>query len=218
MGRWFRMYDEILDDPKVQKLSPADFKAWINLLCLSSRNDGRLPTIADIAFALRETEDAVSTVLERLLNGGLIERRSGGADGAHYAPNKWEERQYKSDTSTGRVKRFRERSKPVTETAPDTETDTETDKEEKIMPEKSGKYVFCGHTVKLTSSHFYSWKRLFRTIPDIEAELSTIDDWWQSQPKDKRENWFLATKGMLNKRHQENLCARQSYDRDRITV
>lgn len=125
MSRWFRMYDELLDDPKVQRLSGDDFKGWVNLLALASRNGGKLPSIADIAFALRETENAVSTLLERLLNGGLIEPRSGGANGMHYAPYKWNERQYKSDTSTDRVKRFRERSKPVTETPPDTETETE---------------------------------------------------------------------------------------------
>lgn len=125
MSRWFRIYDELLDDPKVQRLPAEDFKGWMNLLCLASRHNGKLPPLADIAFALRETEDAVSTLLERLLNGGLIERRSGGADGIHYAPYKWSERQYKSDTSTGRVKRFRERSKPVAETPPETDTETE---------------------------------------------------------------------------------------------
>jgi predicted transcriptional regulator len=123
MSRWFRLHDEILDDPKVQRLSGEDFKTWVNLLCLASRKEGKLPPVADIAFALRMSEDAVSTVLERLLDGGLIVSRSGGADGMHYAPHKWEERQYKSDTSTARVKRFRERSKPVAETAPDTETE-----------------------------------------------------------------------------------------------
>ena len=97
-ARWFRMHDEILDDPKVQRLPAEDFKAWINLLCLASKNGGRLPAISDIAFALRETENAVSTLLERLLSGGLIDRRSGGAGGAYYAPHAWEERQYKSDT------------------------------------------------------------------------------------------------------------------------
>lgn len=124
-GRWFRMYDELLDDPKVQRLEPADFKAWVNLLCLASRNGGKLPPVADIAFALRETLDAVSTVVERLRSAGLIARRSGGSNGAYDAPYKWEERQYKSDTSTDRVKRFRERSKPVPETPSDTETETE---------------------------------------------------------------------------------------------
>jgi predicted transcriptional regulator len=134
MSRWFRLHEEILDDPKVQRLSGEDFKIWINLLCLTSRHGGKLPPVADIVFALRLQQETVSTVLERLLNGGLIVRRSGGADGGHYAPHKWAERQYKSDTSTGRVKRFRERCKTVTETPPETETEKPLDKSNGATP------------------------------------------------------------------------------------
>lgn len=127
MSRWFRMHDEVLDDPKVQKLSPEDFKGWINLLCLTSKNRGRLPSISDIAFALRVTENAVTTLLERLLNATLIECRNGGADGKHYVPYKWDERQYKSDTSAERMKRHRERHRDVTVTPPEAETEQSTE-------------------------------------------------------------------------------------------
>jgi len=34
MSQWFRMYAEVLDDPKVQRLSGDEFKAWVNILCL----------------------------------------------------------------------------------------------------------------------------------------------------------------------------------------
>lgn len=122
-GRWFRFYDEALDNPKVQKLSGDDFKSWVNLLCLASRNLGKLPCVEDIGFALRIDRNGALTLVERLLNGGLIDKRSGGPDGWHYAPHGWDERQYKSDTSTERVKRFRQRSETVTETPPDTETE-----------------------------------------------------------------------------------------------
>jgi hypothetical protein len=93
------------------------------------------------------------------------------------------------------------------------------EKEEKIMPAKAGDYAFFGKTIKLAPRHFNEWHRLFKTIPDLEAELSTIDDWWKEQPEDKRANWFLATKGMLNKRHQANLRERDDgYDPNVITV
>lgn len=74
------------------------------------------------------------------------------------------------------------------------------------MPDKSGDYAFFGQTIKLTPRHLNEWRRLFHTIPDIVAELSTLDEWWQTQPK--RDNWFLATKGMLNKKHQTNTAIR----------
>lgn len=194
MSRWFRMYDELLDDPKVQRLPAADFKGWVNLLCLASKNDGRLPSVQDITFALRETENAVSTLLERLLNGGLIERRNGGANGCHYAPYKWDERQYKSDTSTGRVKRFRERSKTVTETPSETETETEQKKEA-----PSGAYAFVGKVVRLKPDQFERWRTAFPDI-DLTARLQQRDDWLATEADERtRKNWFIPTSNWLAK-------------------
>jgi len=63
---WFRFYTEVLEDPKVQTLDPEDFKHWVNLLCLAAKNDGIIPEIGNVSFALRETFTTVSTVLERL--------------------------------------------------------------------------------------------------------------------------------------------------------
>lgn len=123
MSRWFRFYSEALDDPKVQRLDGETFKAWINLLCLANRNGGFLPSIGDIAFALRMDANGALTVVERLLNATLLDKLTGGVDGYRYAPHGWNERQYKSDTSTERVKRFRKRSKPVSGTGPDTDTE-----------------------------------------------------------------------------------------------
>lgn len=123
MSRWFRFYEEALDDPKVQKLDGDTFKTWVNLLCLASRGSGFLPPIADVAFGLRLSVADAGTVLERMLSATLIDKLSGGADGYRYAPHGWHERQYKSDTSTERVKRYRERSKTATVTAPETETE-----------------------------------------------------------------------------------------------
>ncbi len=128
MSRWFRMYDELLDDPKVQRLSGEDFKAWVNLLCLASRNDGKLPAADDMAFALRLDARKAAAIIGRLVSAGLLD-----ADGDRYAPHGWNARQYKSDVSTGRVKQYRERKKAVAgngdetfhETPPDTETETE---------------------------------------------------------------------------------------------
>ena len=86
---------------------------------------------------------------------------------------------------------------------------TSTYKEEELMPDKSGDYAFFGQTIKLAPRHLNEWRRLFYTILDLVAELSTLDEWWQTQPQEKRTNWFLATKGMLNKKHQANLAIKK---------
>jgi hypothetical protein len=53
MTRWFRIYVDLVDDPTVQRLDAALFKALINLGCLASANYGALPPIDEIAFKLR---------------------------------------------------------------------------------------------------------------------------------------------------------------------
>jgi hypothetical protein len=207
MSRWFRFYAEALHDPKVQKLDGETFKAWVNLLCLASQHEGKLPAIEDIAFALRLTPDGALTVVERLLNGGLIDRVSGGPNGYHYAPHGWIGRQYKSDTSTERVKRFRDVSRNVAVTPPDTDTDTEqkeVDKSTSQQPAVSSAHAFAGRTVRLTHADFATWLRRYHAIPDLEAELASLDDWFQSETGAlKKRTWFQTASGALNRKHQE---------------
>jgi hypothetical protein len=134
MSRWFRLYDDVLDDPKVQRLPPVLFKAWVNLLCLTSRNDGKLPSADDIAFALRTDIDTANGWLDDLVSRGLLDER-----GDDLSPHNWHERQFKSDrdpTASERQRRKRDRDRDgksshanVTRdvTPPRADTDTDTD-------------------------------------------------------------------------------------------
>src|SRR5262245_33674221 len=97
MARWFRFYDEAVNDPKVQRLPGELFKSWVNLLCLASQNDGILPAIEDISFALRLSLPKVERLLEDLCQRELID--DGGGTGA-LRPHNWNGRQYQSDCST----------------------------------------------------------------------------------------------------------------------
>jgi hypothetical protein len=132
-GRWFRVYDDLVNDPKVQRLEPALFKFLINIWCLASQNGGVIPPVDQLQFALREPDASlVVASLEALVHHGLADRSS-NQHGSWLAPHAWTKRQYKSDTSTERVKRFRAVPKTVTgngsETPPDTESDTDTESE-----------------------------------------------------------------------------------------
>lgn len=111
MSRWFRVYDDLIDDPKVQRLSPELFKALINLWCLASRHGGVLPPLDDIAFSLRIKQEKADKVLSDLRSAGLIDFDETGRH-----PHNWEGRQFKSDGSTERVKRFRRRERNGDET------------------------------------------------------------------------------------------------------
>ena len=89
---WFRFYSDALDSAKAQRLPPLLFKAWVNLLCLASRNEGVLPGIDDIAFALRADEESVAGWVS-----DLIARRLLDDDNGVITPHNWKSRQFKSD-------------------------------------------------------------------------------------------------------------------------
>jgi hypothetical protein len=202
MSRWFRTYADTHRNSKIARLSDREFRQWHQLLCIASENDGLIPPAEDLKHLLRMRLDHCSTLLSRFQSGGLLDALEGG-----YAPHNWNKRQYKSDTSTDRVQKYRAKrnvSGNVSGTPPDTEAETDTEKEE-VIPGKPGAYAFFGKTIKLAPRHFEEWARLFHTIHDLQAELSVLDEYWQTQPAEKRPNWFLATKGMLNKKHQTNM-------------
>jgi hypothetical protein len=140
--KWFRFYDEVLDDPKVQRL-PADLRwYWTMLLCIANRNANRgtLPDIADIAFHLRISESDTEQVVAQLAAAGLVDADGNG----RFTMHNWNGRQRVSDDVSQRVQKHREHvTRNVTETVPrarvtDTETDTETDTDTESMLVKGG--------------------------------------------------------------------------------
>ena len=209
--QWFRFYNEALDDPKIQKLDGETFKAWINLLCLCARNDGLPNAVSDIAFALRLDLHGCSTVLSRLADAGLLDRLNGGVHGMHYGVHSWDKRQYKSDTSTDRVKRFRKRSsnvdETVIETAPDTDTDTDTD--------KSNSYKRTALATRLPND----WNP---SNEDIEFANQTGVDWiknaeifrdyWVAMPgvKGRKANWSATWRNWIRRASDQRVNRPQS--------
>ena len=133
MTSWFRVYDGVVDDPKVQRLDPPLFKTLVNLWCLTSANSGVLPSIDEIAFKLRMKAQKAQRVLDVLKAAGLFEDDETGTH-----PHNWERRQYKSDvedpTASERMRRYRNRqrndsvTRPVTSRFPETETETEAER------------------------------------------------------------------------------------------
>lgn len=107
--RWFRVYESLVDDPKVQRLPDRLFKALVNLWCLASANRGILPDLDTMAFKLRMKPVAVYKVLGELRVAGLLDDEEGGTGVVR--PHNWDGRQFQSDSSTKRVREFRERQR-----------------------------------------------------------------------------------------------------------
>lgn len=111
MSRWWRAYDEAVDDPKLQRLGPKLGWAWFNLMCVASANGGVLPSIGDVAFKLRITDQQAAALIAELATVGLFDRLEDG----RYAPHNWDGRQYITDrldkTNAQRQAEFRKRRK-----------------------------------------------------------------------------------------------------------
>jgi hypothetical protein len=84
------------------------------------------------------TVDDAGALLERLRSATLLDKVSGGLDGYRYAPHGWDKRQYKSDTSTQRVKRYRERQQAVTDTGPEQSQSQSQNQNQNIPPTPQG--------------------------------------------------------------------------------
>ena len=129
--QWGRLYGEWAHDLKIQTLPEAFQRRHAMLLCMHIEGLTS-PADEDAAFYMRVTlADWLETKAAFLARGLL--------DETNHLIN-WERRQYKSDNSAARTRKYREtspdRHSDVTVTPPDTEsdTDTETEAKEKKSP------------------------------------------------------------------------------------
>ncbi len=138
MSRWFRFYDDALNDAKVQRLSGDMFKAWANILCIASKHNGILPSVDEVAFGLRLSTTKAGAIVGHLAAAGLLDVIEGG----YFRPHNWDSRQYKSDVSNDRVKQHRERKRNaecnVTETLNETSPEQRQNRAEKIEGDGAG--------------------------------------------------------------------------------
>jgi hypothetical protein len=198
-GRWFRLYDELLNDPKVQQLPPHLFKGLINLWCLASKNNGIIQIDA-VAFNLRMDQDKASRLVKALIELGFFE----GADTV-LTPHNWSGRQYASDNSADRKRAYREKRRDMSQPCPvlDTDTDTDTDKRRGAnAPAARGPYAYSGKVVRLNPEDHTRWKASFSFL-DLNAELEARDTWLAEQPPDIRRRWFGSTSKYLANRNME---------------
>ncbi len=90
MTGWVKIDDDVIFDSAMQALPDELFKTWINVLCLASKNGGRLPVLSNVAFALRLDSVTVSDVLQRFREMGLLLKSEDGA----LSPLKWAGRHF----------------------------------------------------------------------------------------------------------------------------
>lgn len=101
------------------------------------------------------------------------------------------------------------------ETEPETgqESDRDRTAKEEGKEEEEGKnthYAFFGRAVRLTARDLDNWRKVYHGIPDVEAELVSLDAWLRGQPAKAQKDWFHIVAGALNKKHQAALAERRT--------
>jgi hypothetical protein len=207
MSRWFRFYDDAINDPKILKLPEATRWYWTALLCVASKNNGTLPALDDIAIQLRVTAAKATEIISSLVKATLLDKVETG-----FAPHNWNGRQYKSDVSTGRVKRFRERERNVSSTVSETEmerpqiTETETETEKKVESARKRGARLAPDWKPSTEDGNEACRKLGGPIP-ASQELLKFHDYWKAQPGQRGtkldwdatwRNWIRNARGSQN--------------------
>jgi hypothetical protein len=137
---WLKLYYEMLDDPKVARLSDSSYRRFIECLLLAGETDagGLLPPLEDMSWRLRVSELALDQDMSRLAMAGLVTLVEHDGDNRWFVV-KFSERQA-AISGAERVNRFRQEKRKaeyhgnervtegVTIRYTDTDTDTDTDK------------------------------------------------------------------------------------------
>lgn len=110
---WTRLYRDTINNKVIQGLPDDLFKFYVNCMCLADPITGELPDVSSIAFATRSLVSASFQALESLWQASLLTKTGTNDKANTYALILAEKLSFKSDTSTERVKRFRERSRNV---------------------------------------------------------------------------------------------------------
>jgi hypothetical protein len=156
---WIKLYDEMLDDPKMGMLSDSAYRRCIELFLLAGRQqcrDGALPLVTEICWMLRVTSNQLQQDIEELTAAGILEVKDDQIIVKNFA------KRQRALTPAEKQKRYRDRkreklpisnqstsrkvtkgnaksnakvTKGVTERVIDTDTDTDIDTNTPLTPQ-----------------------------------------------------------------------------------
>jgi hypothetical protein len=109
--KWFRLWTDIVNDPKMRKISDSQFRTLIYLMCLASEEDkeGTINFSADdISWRIRRTQTQVKSTLKSLSGLNIL----GPLDKSIVFLN-WNKRQPISDNEAENKRKQREKNKNV---------------------------------------------------------------------------------------------------------
>jgi hypothetical protein len=223
-GKFF--WSDYASDPALKMCSFAAQGLWMRMLCIAAESDpagyvavnGRGLDAAMIARVSGGSLEEVDGLLSELeINGVFSRDRRGWIYSRRMIRDAKKARNARENGKKGGNPNLsKERENPPSDNGedkphiPEARNQKQEEKKNGGAEAPGGKYVFEGHTIRLERRHFDQWKADYNSIPDLNAELRTLDGWWQDQSEDRRKKWFHPTMGMLNRKHQQNLSAEKA--------
>jgi hypothetical protein len=181
--QWFRVYTEIIDDPKMAKMDNSTFRVFIYLLAVASEagNDGKINmTIEDISWRIRIPSDTLILAIKYLSENNIIKTQKN-----EIIVTNWKKRQFMSDDINARVKRFREKQGNVSCNVSCNVRDTDTDTEQ-----REGKRSFSQPSLDDVSK--YCQERKNSVDPQMFIDFYTAKNWMIG--KNKMKDWKAAVR------------------------
>jgi len=192
MSRWYRAYEGTVTDAKLGEVAliaecsrSVAIAAWHAVLenCAALNDGGRFDATARrLAVILGEPVATMTAVMNAFEELGMTQ---GGSVCA------WKERQFESDTSTERSRKFRERQRNgdatlqnVAASAPYTETETETETEKKECARARISIASNLGFPKDGSVEFSPWASVIRQFApgkDVDYVASAFRKWCHSK-------------------------------------
>lgn len=222
MGKlqWFRLYHRTIDDEKIRLLAFEDRWHFIALCCLKA--DGLLDEPASplrdrkIAVKMGVQTRELEEVGRRLFEVGLTDE--------NMHPLAWNDLQFKSDTSTDRVREYREKTKAKqakrsrnvsvtgqeTDTESDTESDTEGKREAKASPKKASRIPEDWQPDEVFAI------REGMTAEEIRKHSERFRDYWKAQPGSKgvKADWPATWRNWVRKAVEDRRGSARRTDSD----
>jgi hypothetical protein len=204
MSRWFRYYDDALNDLKVQRLPGELFKAWVNLMCLTSKTDGEGFSVGDIAFALRMTPAKAQALADLLIERELLDDTETGL-----VSHNWAERQFKSDvtdpTAAQRMKRYRKRyadDRNATVTVTPTRAETEQIQSRTDQKRKSAAGAALPADWQPSDADMNYGLSVGRTVQQMASDLEEMRLWAASNSNRqiaRKADWHATFRGWMRR-------------------
>jgi len=165
--KWFRFYNEVIDDIKMMQLSDYEYRMFTYLLAYASQIDstsGELQTtFTSLSLRFHQRFNLFSRAIETLQKSNMVSVDKNG----NAVITNWSKRQFKSDNVSYRVKKYRsfKQKSNVSVTPPDTDTDTDTEKDKKKASPRTADFDFISQLKGI-----YTWI-------DVDTEIEKMKGW-----------------------------------------